>query len=278
MLKIKRILGAASFLMFSMIFGFNSFANQIPDTEGYAFSVLGHAYPFLDQLIPELENDSLSIFTGDVVYHGCRDWPDFEELASTLTEYHIAAGNHDKAIHCTYNWTDDRLFYEFTKNGDQFIILDTVHYRWNIRWRQLDQLREAFKRPARNRFVFMHNAIHYLDEDIVDQNSFTDWLPNNFHLYHTWLTFTEDVRPIFESRDDVYAFFGDYGNRTKGVHYKTHNGVRYIGAGLSARTGAVDSGYSRVTVSDKGEVGIYHIPMDCDIPEAERPIIQLCKK
>lgn len=245
---------------------------RLEDTEKYGFKVIGHAYPLIKQLKPILDGDPLVIFTGDVVYDGCKDWSKFAELTALIAEVHVAPGNHDKDILCPENWEDERLFYEFNKNGDQFIILDSVHYKWSIEREQLSALKEAFSRPARNRFLFMHNAIHYNDPD------FQTWLPNSLAGHHDEMTFTKDVKPILESRDDVYVFMGDYGNRNAGFHEQTTNGVHYIGAGLSAREAAVTSSYTKIGVSANGRVWITHKLLMCDIPDADKPNVNLCAR
>lgn len=244
----------------------------------YDFKVVGHPYPLITQLKPILDGDDLVIFTGDVVFHGCHDWPNYYDTIEGISDFHLTAGNHDSTKNCPENLDNiARSFESFMHKGDQFVLVDTVINQWNLDEKQINQLEEAFKVSARNRFVFFHNAIHW--EDSKFDKTDNRWLPNSFEFYKAGtLRFETEVRPILESQANVTVFFGDYGNRNKGYHDETINGVRYIGAGLSAREKAQFSGYSYVTVSKGGVVELEHIILKCDIPASKRENIHTCEK
>lgn len=253
----------------------------------YNFKVVGHAYPLITQLKDVLKNEKLVIFTGDMVFDGCTDWPKFFDTASVIKKWYIAAGNHDKDILCPDNYPDTPLFQEFYVNGDQFIILDSVEYNWSIKWEQRDKLITALDKPARNRFIFTHNAIHINEPEFCldkvmptckkDLNN--DWLPNSLHGHSENLTYNYgkfSIRSSLEASNNIFLFMGDYGNRNNGHNDEIVNGVRYIGAGLSARNKAEESGYSSIRVSQEGIVSIEHIVMKCDLLDEDRARISVC--
>ena len=246
-----------------------------PDFQ-YNFKVIGHAYPLIRQLVPILDGEELVIFTGDVVFDGCTDWPLYDAVVAGISDPHLTPGNHDTLINCPENVDPSAVPFEtFMRFGDQFILIDTTIDPWNITASQRSQLQAAFLVPARNRFVFFHHALHW--EDTAFDRSGNRWLPNSFANFNAGtLRFESEVRPILESQPNVYVFFGDYGNRNNGYHEEFVNGVRYIGAGLSARDDAVESAYNDIDVAVNGAVTIGQVLLGCPIPDAMKSNPLLC--
>ena len=243
----------------------------------YSFKHVGHAYPLIRQLVDELDGEDTVIFTGDVVFDGCTDWPLYDAVVAGISDPHLTAGNHESLILCPENIDESALPFEtFMRNGDQFILIDSTIDPWNITVTQFNQLQAAFEQPARNRFVFTHFALHV--EDGAFDFSNNQWLPNSQANRPPAgeLRFESEVRPILESQPNVFMFFGDYGNHNNGYHQQVINGVTYTGSGLSARDAAVESAYDCIDVAPDGSVTIRQQLLSCPISDADKANPSLC--
>ena len=218
-------------------------------TEPYYFRVVGHLYPKIDDYFGKSNSTAFTIFTGDVVYDGCNDWPEFLTYTEGI-EHYIAPGNHDKMILCPENFANNGYpnYQSFEKGEDVFITLDGNLNHWNIRWAQQYLVEDMLEMEYRNTFIFIHQVSWVAD------SALSGWLPNSNDGRPTnddWLTFETQIRPILEQYDNVYIIAGDLGNRVGSYYNKVVNGVTYMGFGLGI---SVESSYMDFYVNEDGEV------------------------
>lgn len=240
-----------------------------------SFIVAGHVYgspddlsigmhpPFVAQFenIAEQELDYIFL-TGDVVFSSDElEWETFKaEIALTETEYFIAPGNHDLANPEEFAEQIGAAFRSFYRDGDLFLILDSVSDDWSIVGEQLQELENqvAGLSSESNVFVFVHNIIWW-DES----NSFSQVVPNSFENYEM-PNYWSAVQPVLKNTGaSVYLFSGDFGatEPSTKLAYHQDEDFHYYMSGMGA--GTLDH-YLLVETSSEGKVRVKLVALGSD--------------
>lgn len=234
----------------------------------YSFIVAGHVYgesgvkndgvhPPFKEKFPWIRNDTLiqfGVFTGDIVWESTEgNWDGIDRDVMELgIPVHFVAGNHDAGR--LFEDRYGKTYAAFTRNKDQFILLDSNRDYCNMDGVQLKMLKNILDtlNPSANIFVFVHHVIWWAKDNLFKDVKIHYGCRDSINFWSV-------IEPMFKRLpNQTYFFAGDIGGHGQGISYYQDERLHYFASGM----GGADDNFLRVDVLKNRSVEVKIILLD----------------
>ncbi len=234
----------------------------------YSFFVAGHAYgkpgvdnvgvhPPLADIYPylnELEDLELGVFTGDVVLKSTEEnWTELEEQLALLdAETYIAPGNHDLGDINLYKNYNGATNFNFNRNGDLFVILETTTTNWKVTPEKISEIKATIDSTLTSMdkvFIFCHQLLWY-----EPNTKYDGCPPNSLEGKVGESDFFKAFVPMLSQFDQqVFIYAGDLGAFENGcaLMYEELDNVTLIASGMG---GGLNDNIVLTHIYDTGDI------------------------
>ena len=243
--------------LFSPIFTFA----QTEKDEAVRFAVFGHVYPNYEALEASVEkvnelNPDFVVFLGDTLPpHHQTEWNDVLNITDKINaEKYFVPGNHDiedRAEDKKYFIENiGPLYQSFTKNGVEFVLLNTASIgapiaSYDVDQQQIDWLEKVYKNNTQ-KIILAHHCLFYQDNSNICNNR-----GRLISAQNNWNKF---VVPLIKA-NTLAVFLGDVGSSEPYFSYK-ENELQYYGVGFGIDSLKYPPHFLEVTLYKNGKMNV----------------------